>query len=129
MRARLRQMRRLERRNPEFIQIDCAFNMEGNTHWVDVMLKLPHLFRWQWHWITTFSSCKLWEEDESNAREFGSEYPIKNPDDNLDKFDETYYDTIFTKDNILQYYEKWVKIFIPQFAGRIKVGTYYGESR
>lgn len=122
----MRCIKRLERKNPDFIEMDVnhMWGTGGPDHWIDVFIKLPHLFKWKWRWVTTFESPVMYDENVKDALEYGMEYPNKNPADNADKFDIMYFDTAFTEDNVLPLYNKWIKIFIPQFYNRVKIGTY-----
>lgn len=114
-------------RNPANLEMDHPFELgdEKKLHWIDVMIKLPHLFRWKWDYVYSIYSETVWRVQESEARELGFDYPMKNPKDNVDKFRCIYTETEAIMENeLIHYYEEWVKIFIPQFTKRIKTGTY-----
>ena len=124
-----RRLDRLEQRNPKFLQIDHPFDLlntkeDEDIVWVDVMIKLPRLFRWQWQWLFTIMSDKAYKEDCKDAIEYGSIYPLINSQDNADKFDNIYFDHAITKQNIAECYKEWIKIFLPDFVDRLKIGGY-----
>jgi len=124
-----RRLNRLERRNPKSLQIDHPFDLlatkeDEDIIWVDVMVKLPRLFRWEWQWLFTMLSDEAYKTDSREAIEYGTTYPIQNSQDNADKFDNIYFDHAITRQNIVECYEEWIKIFLPDFVDRLKVGGY-----